>query len=408
MVQFSYKSDKERSQRMLARDSKVLLLLHGLFNISTTLSNLFVGIYLWKIEKDYTIIAAFYLMVFTFSTLTYVMTGWLLGKWGRTRLFQIGILFQALFFTIVLVLKEGTADHAIILGMIYGNSLGLYWLPFNVLVFDFTNSDNRSLFYGINGLIVSGAGFIGPLISGFILNHFSALSGYQIIFSISLSIFLLTGILSFLLGNYKTQQKYQFNRIIRPVNWSGKWRQLLVGSFMYGLREGIFMFIISLLVYISTNSELSLGWYSSLTSILSTAAFYIVGRIISQRKNSQFLFIGIISILLATLALAFEVNYFTLLLFGCVNALFTPCLVIPFSTICFDLINQDPFSAKLRTEYIVLRELFINMGRVIPVLIFICFFDGENTLILKLFLLLPSIALLGVWWYLRKINLSHT
>lgn len=392
------------SYKTLERDPKILLVLHGLFNFSTMLSSLFVTIYLWKIQKDFNIIAVYYLTLFVFSTLSFVLSGWLLAKWGRTRIYQMGILFHAVFFIIILILKERASDYVVTLGVIQGIALGFYWLAFNVLAFDLTNPNNRGLFYGLNGLVMSGAGLIGPLISGFVLSQSSALSGYRIIFSISLMLYFLTAGLSFLLGTYRGSNKYQLAKVMSSMNWNQAWKQFLKGNFMFGIREGIFLFIINLLVYISTDSEMSLGWFTALNSILSIGAFYLVGRMMSVKRRGKILLTGVCTILGATLVLAFEVNFYSLLLFGIINALFTPCLVVPYSTIGFDAINQDPKTAELRTEYIVLRELILNLGRVIPVILFIALFDHQHPLYLKLFLVIPSLALIGVWWYLRTID----
>ena len=70
-----------------------------------------------------------------------------------------------------------------------------------------------------------------------------------------------------------------------------------------------------------------------------------------------------------------KMGYSTLLIFGIGAALFFPMYSIPMVSVVFDLIGSDEESAKQREEYIVLRELSLNVGRVCGVLlIYLCHF----------------------------------
>jgi MFS transporter, YQGE family, putative transporter len=383
---------------------KLLLLVHGIFNTATALSNLFVGIYLWKVEMNYITVAEFYLMLFIFSTSMYIVSGWIIPKAGVANIFRLGTLLHCLFFILLLILQEKAALYPIGLGIFQGIALGFYWLSFNVLAYDFTSQENRGFFYGFNGFIQSLAGVLGPLISGLILGYLAGLKGYIIIFSISLFLYIITGAISLQIKPLQAMKRFYLKEALSPRNWSRQWKQILSGSFMYGVREGIFMFIINLLFFISTASELKLGWFSSLNAILSMIVFYFVGRRISQEKQGRFLLIGVLGVIGATLLLLIEINAYTLLTFGIVNAIFTPYILVPYSSIGFDVMAQSPLSAKLRTEFIIVREIAVNIGRVIPVLLFIYFYDAEGLSVIKWFLLVPTIALLGVWWPLSRIG----
>jgi MFS transporter, YQGE family, putative transporter len=383
---------------------KLLLFVHGIFNTATALSNLFVGIYLWKVEMNYITVAEFYLMLFIFSTSMYIVSGWIIPKVGVASIFRLGTLLHCLFFTLLLILQEKAAFYPIELGIFQGIALGFYWLSFNVLAYDFTSRENRGFFYGFNGFIQSLAGVLGPLISGLILGYLAGLKGYIIIFSISLFLYIITGAISLRIKPLQAMKRFYLKEALSPQNWSWQWKQILTGSFMYGIREGIFMFIINLLFYISTASELKLGWFSSLNAILSMIVFYFVGRRISQEKQGRFLLIGVLGVIGATLLLLAEINVYTLLAFGIVNAIFTPYILVPYSSIGFDVMEQSPLSAKLRTEFIIVREIAVNIGRVIPVLLFIFFYDAEGLSVIKWFLLVPTLALLGVWRPLSRIG----
>lgn len=392
--------------KRLSREARILLFIHGLYSSSTALSNLFIGIYLWRIDNDYITVATYYLMLFIFSTTAFAVSGWILTKLGRSSVYRIGLLLHFLFFAILLIIKEKAAFYPIELGIIHGVALGFYWLSLNVLIYDSTKQEDRSFFYGINGFLTSTAGVLGPTVAGATMGLFEGLTGYFIIFAVSLSLYIFIGIFSYQLENQHSTNRYKLKKLLEPSGWNEKWRRVLASSFMFGTREGIFMFIINLLFYIATASEVKLGWFNSLCSILGMCAFYLVGRLVRQKNRSRFLFIGVFGLFLSSLVLIYDINFYSLLLFGIMNAIFTPYLIVPYSAIGLDVIDQNPESGQLRTEYIVVREIAINLGRVIPVLLFIFLYNEKDIVLLKYFLIIPSLALLSVWWYLRNIDTS--
>ncbi|WP_462405408.1 MFS transporter [Gracilibacillus sp. Marseille-QA3620] len=395
----------KKPNQSLSLNSRILLVIHVVFNTSTALSSLFVSIYLWRLEPDFTIVAIYHLMLFIFSTLLYAISGWLMTKWRVVSLYRTGIVLHCLFYFLLLWIEGEAAYHAIELGIVQGIALGCYWLSYNVLSYDATNPVNRHYFFGINGLLISLAGALGPLFSGILLEVFKGNRGYVIVFWVSLILFATSAILSVFVKSKDALSSYKLGEVLRSTYRNANWRSVLCGSFMYGIREGIFMFIIVLLFYVTTASELSLGWFTSLTSFLSMLVYYLVGLKINTESHSKYILIGAVGITIGTLILSSTVNLYSLLIFGIVNAIFLPFILIPYSSISFNVIEGSFYSSNLRIEHIVAKEIFSNIGRVIPVTLFIFFYDNASQIQIMIFLILPTISLFGVWRYFRKINL---
>jgi YQGE family putative transporter len=81
--------------------------------------------------------------------------------------------------------------------------------------------------------------------------------------------------------------------------------------------------------------------------------------------------IGVIMMIAVILPFFWKVNYTTLLLFGIGVALFIPLYIVPMTSSVFDIIGRDRESAEHRVEYVVLRELGLNFGRMFGTLAFI-------------------------------------
>ncbi|MNR23631.1 hypothetical protein D3C85_1406610 [compost metagenome] len=90
-------------------------------------------------------------------------------------------------------------------------------------------------------------------------------------------------------------------------------------------------------------------------------------------------------------------------MFGIGSALFFPMYSIPMVSVVFDLIGSDDESAKQREEYIVLRELSLNVGRVCGVLLFICVISwSKEPLVINILLLAIGSSTFFSWVFIRN------
>ena len=67
------------------------------------------------------------------------------------------------------------------LGLLFGVSLGLFWLAFNVVYFEVSSAENRDWFNGWIGLLGSITGIIGPWLAGWIITMMRGDQGYRFI-----------------------------------------------------------------------------------------------------------------------------------------------------------------------------------------------------------------------------------
>lgn len=356
----------------LTGQSRLLLAVNGLFAAANALSGVFVNVYLWKAKHDFAVIGWFMLV----HHLAMAMTFWLAGKWvkehNKMNCLRTGVAVAALFYLLVLWFGERAADYFLLLGAVQGLSSGLFWLAFNVVYFEVTDPDNRDRFNGAAGLLGSGAGMIAPWLSGFLIVRMQEQNGYRLIFTLSLIIFCIGVFVSFFLKKRKTSGRYEWFltwRCLRQKDTA--WRKVGLALMAQGIREGVFVFMIALLVYVHTGSEMKLGNFSLLTSAAALISFMIAGRLLRPEYRPKAILIGAVMLVLIILPFFWKVNFVTLLFFGIGAAIFYPLYGIPMTSIVFDLIGGDEESAKRREEYIVMRELALNAGRLLGTAVFI-------------------------------------
>ncbi|EZP76159.1 major facilitator superfamily protein [Parageobacillus genomosp. 1] len=398
---------KITGQEQITRDLVLLLCIGGFYALSVSLSNTFVNVYLWKQSGAFRDLALYNLSVVTLQPLTFIFAGKLAKKVDRIIVLRLGVSFLAIFFIMVLLVGSHAHNYLILLGALLGIGYGFYWLAFNVLTFEITEPETRDFFNGFFGILTSMAGMIGPIAAGYIISSFANARGYTLIFSISLVLFIIAVILSFFLHRRPADGNYLFLRILKERSYNQNWRLITNAHFFQGLREGTFVFVISVLVYITSKSELALGKFGFVNSLTSFIAYYVVSRLMKRKYRKKAILCGGLLLYGAVFLIVFHVSYPRLILYAITIAIAYPLLLVPYSSLTFDVIGRSWKSAEMRIEYIVVRELFLNGGRIVSILSFLAavtFFE-EKTGIPILMLILGAGHFI-IYFFIRRIHLD--
>jgi MFS transporter, YQGE family, putative transporter len=355
----------------LHKDLILLLIIGGLYSVSIFLSNSFVNIFLWKQAGEFSTIAFYNLAIYISQPLTFILAGRWAKKMDRVIVLRLGVIFLSLFFMTVLLVGEQAAKFNVMLGLILGIGYGFYWLAYNVLTFEITEPETRQFFNGFFGLLQSFGGMISPISAGFIISRMEANSGYTTIFTISLILFILAVVSSFFLERRSAEGKYAFVHIFQERTKNNNWSRILHANFFQGIREGIFAFVISTWIFIITNSELSLGTFNLVYSACSFIFYYVVTRFLQTKHRKKSIFIGGLILFLSIFILLFFQNFTAVLIYGVIIGTAYPIIYVPYLSLSYDIIGSAWNAKEMRIEYIVVKEIFLNSGRVFSILIFI-------------------------------------
>ncbi|GIN89621.1 hypothetical protein J6TS1_22240 [Siminovitchia terrae] len=391
------------------KDLALLLLIGGLYSLSIALSNTFVNIYLWKQSGKFMDLALYNLAIVFFQPLTFILAGRWAKKIDRVIVLRIGVVFLALFFLVVLILGEKAQAHLIMLGSLLGIGYGFYWLAFNVLTFEITEPETRDFFNGFLGTLTSAGGVIGPISAGFLITRFASNIGYTIIFAISLALFALAVVISFFIKRRPAKGVYCFVRVLKERKNNENWKLITNAHFLQGFRDGTFIFVISVFVFISTGSELALGTFGLINSGISFIAYWLAGRLIKNDKRKKAMLLGGLLLYLSVFLIVFKMTYPRLLIYAAAIAIAYPIMLVPYFSMTYDVIGKSWKAAEMRIEYIVVKELFLNSGRVVSVSSFIAailFFDEQKSIPILLLIIGTGHGLAALLLQKVKVTLS--
>lgn len=389
------------------RDLLFLLLIGGLYSLGIFLSNTFVNIYLWKQSGAYSTIAIYNLAVFLFQGATFVFAGRLAKKVDRIIVLRLGVMFLSLFFLGVLIIGDRASTFNFTLGSLLGIGYGLYWLAFNVLTFEITEPDTRDFFNGFLGVLESLGGMIGPALSGFIIAKATDNIGYNIIFAVSFTLFLLAVGCSFLIKKRPAKGQFHFKLILSERKENPNWKRILHAHFFQGLREGIFLFVISIWVFIVTGSEFSLGMFNLILSGLSFLFYFLTTKFVHAQLRKHSILIGALILYFSIFIILFQVSYPKLLIYAILIGIAYPLINVPYVSLTYDVIGKARYAKELRIEYIVVRELFVNIGRVFSIIVFIIsiyLVDAEK--VIPYLLLIFGAGHIIIYFYLKHISFT--
>ncbi|MDV2683170.1 MFS transporter [Alkalihalophilus lindianensis] len=391
----------------VTRDLVLLLTIGGLYALSIALSNTFVNVYLWKQSGEFIDLALYNLTAVIFQPLTFILAGRWAKKIDRVIVLRLGVISLSGFYTTVLLLGDVANHYLIILGALLGIGFGFYWLAFNVLTFEITEPETRDFFNGFLGLLTSFAGMIGPIVSGYIITRMEKFTGYSVIFGISLSLFVVAVLMSFLLKRRAAEGKFFFRRILAERKKNPNWRHILHAHFFQGLREGTFLFVIVVWVYIVTGSELAIGTYGLIASAVQFIAYYAATRLIKPSFRKKAILIGGSILYAAIYLIVFDISFAKLIMYGVVISIAYPMLLVPYISLTYDVIGKGWKAAEMRIEYIVVREVFLNSGRIVSVLTFIVailLFPEEKSIPVVLMIL--GIGHFLIYFFVRHVRFS--
>lgn len=392
-------------ENSICSNLKLLLKIHTLVMIATSLSNIFINIFIWKASYSLNLVIEYNAVSYIISPLIFIFGGWF-GKRNGLRINLISGMFSyTIFYLAIFTFRNAIVNYVVLLGAIRGISSGFYYVSFNVLGYDLSDDKNRDYFLGILGLINSSAVMIAPFISGYIISAFAGSLGYQIIFATSFIMFVIGTYMSFYLPNKHHKSKYHLSSIFALTFKNSNWTRIMVSEAIRGARENsVFSVIINLIIFMFVQRESSIGNYSFWTYLVATITCYVCGLIINQKSRLKFLLIGCVLTIISSTIFLIDLNYYTLWIFGIITAFSLNLISIPHNSISYAVISSIPKKNERRIESIIVKEIFLDIGRLFTLAIF--FYSGMKYNLVSWLILLIGVIQIIVWLLLRKVKIK--
>jgi MFS transporter, YQGE family, putative transporter len=369
----------------LSPSQKLLLSIHACFGLATTMSGLFLNLYLWRLSNDLTVNASFILVTFFFGTVSFAVGALLSKKTDRIFSFQIGIGLTALFYLLVILLQEKTASYPMVIGILNGKATGFYWLGYLVLIYDLVDNQSRSQFMGKQMAVFGLVNTLGPAFAGYVISSLN-FTGYNLVFSLSLLLFFTGLILSLRLPKDTSPKKPLYLRLLWRFNKrKTALKPMWFGWLIWGTCEGILAFYPTVILFMTVKNEFLVGISSILFGTVAILSSLWHSRYNNRDREPYTLLIVWLMYFLACIPMILTMNIWTVFIFLIVNEISKALIGVTYFSFMFRSIKDLPKSG-LRTESMVMREIMLNIGRLLSITTFILLYLVAQELTIYFFL----------------------
>jgi YQGE family putative transporter len=367
----------------------VALTMSALYSAAEALCSVFVSLYLWINSQDFLVVCRYHVTLYFVTPIFFILAGWYSQARDRLHMYRLGLVLHAVFYATLLTLGERSIEHPVFLGALLGVTWGVYWAGANTINFDVTARGRREYFFGLLSAITGVVSLAAPLLSGTIIRYAPAPEqGYHAIFAIVLVLYVVSLAVSFLMPSDTVRRPYRILRALFPRKDQRDWQLMMLASASMAGSFNIFPFVLGLLMYMQTGSELSVGGYASFQALASVVVAYFVGRMVTPRTRRACLRWGLITLLAAGALMAFDMTVATLFLFGLLRSVSGPLFGIPYGALRYDIIADCAEEPAQRIEYIAAWEVPLAIGRVLMMLVMMAVYHhlSGNDVALRLIL----------------------
>ncbi len=389
----------------LPESARKLAALTALYLFTFALSTTFLNVFLFKDHLDLKAVGLYNIASFLVITPAFAIGGWLSKKKSPLWPFQLGLLFHALLFLGVLLLGRDTPRHAGTLGVLSGLGIGFYFLGQHAMTFMAAGAAHRDRFFSLHTLWSAILRVFAPLVSAVIITAFGKFPvhnlGYYVLFALTLGIYVLLIVKAAQFRFKPSRERFRFwealgEHLERPL------RPLLAAYFFWGLRNGVFWFLIGVLVYRATGSEMSVGSYGTLSYLVAVATAWWVNRKAGVATRSKSLMGAAFLDFASVLILLLGVTPATLLAFTVVYMVAVTWFLVPFSAYSFEFMERASRGRGREMENLTVREIPLNLGRITGLLLFFAGWEHFGDAGLKGGLLFLGVGHVAVWYIFTR------
>lgn len=378
-----------------------LMTISMVLNFATLLSNVFVNIFLWRITSDMLAIARYNLVMYLALAAVFPVFSYLSKTYSVTLVFRTSIVFQILYFMSIIFSGENAADFIYLLGVLTGVGSAASANSTNQLTVQFTSPDNRSQFISISGTLNSVAAMVSPLIAGGIITLFQELKGYYVIFGISVVLYAAAFGMSSWFTEKKQVREFHFCRIFLHCTKAMKW--VNVTQVLIGIRDGIFGFLIQILIFDIVQTEGVFGAATAASKLLVVLSYLAGSRLINRLNLYKHLKYSMWLMFAAPIPLFLVQHQVSVVLQMIMDAVASALVAITLNSLMYNSIETSVCRDNLE-ELLAVKEVWLNIGKCVGVAGFICLYSYLSMQWIFVIVLITNLCYVASYYIYRYMD----
>ena len=360
----------------LGRGYYTFLLVHTSFLVFTRLPGVFINTLLLGESNDLGVVMMYNMAFFVSGAVCMLIAARVMHKTSAGFVAITGIMiYNLLYLALVIILLSGHAasDYHIALGVVMGAADGFYWLAYGNLLADNTGFQNRDRGLAILCVFDSAVNLVVPLFAGWVISAVGSVGGYLAVFAMAFAISIGTSAPALRLPRDRRSAggSTEYSAVLRVVRRRKPLRYSLLAQGCKGIREGVFTFIFSIVIYQLIKSEFLVGVNTFAAALVSILSFLVMGKTITQKNRVAVMTLAAAVLVAAAAADMIWINVGMIFLFTVLNAFFSGFIVNSCYTNFLDMLQKYPELDARQPEMIALNECYLVAGRIVGIAILV-------------------------------------
>ncbi len=357
--------------QVLTKDQRVLLLSFVLYSTAAPLLLVFLETFVWRQTRDPLLLIEYNVAFPVGIIATFALNGFLLNYFRIRTLYTLGCIAQALAPLTFLFFGEGmtSVGYFMFFSLLNGLAGGLYWANRNTIASHASQGARRFQFMSLDSALSTMTSAALPVLIGWciILGERSGFVhvgvAYRFFGIIGACCLVVSGIITLWIAEEVHVPIKMKGLFLKAPN--RRWQKVRFVEFLSGLVEGASTYFPVLLILLLIGQENVVGSVQSVTAVLSTAAMYLLGRVIQPRYYIRILTFWFALTTIGAVILGFSYTAWALLVYLAFSAFSIELRYSTLFTIFFDIVDEEiQKSGVNRFVYLLDREFFLGAGRV--------------------------------------------
>jgi len=389
--------------RRLSAEAVLTIGIHSLFQFGASMAGLFLNLYLWRLTEDLAVNGIYNIIVFLLTPFGFLAGAWLAKRTDRLVTYRIGIVLTAVFYLLVILAGTAMVKYYIGFGLFNGFASGMYWTAYLVMMYDVSTGSNRIRFLGLNTTFFNLAGLAGPAVAGTIIGIMEGLTGYLTTFALALALFVTAAVLSLRIRPSETRHKaFYMNLVPLALRRQPAWLKSLLAFFLWGLLQGITLFLPNIMLYATIGREDWVGYLTIFFAGLVILSSFAISRFAREHLGKLYVLLSSVGISAGAAFLFVDFTFWTVAVFMILFSLGNPLMHNTLSNYYYRQIALLPLRGQLRNEAVVMRETFLNAGRVLSIVLLLAFADDLRSSLLPVVLFGAAVTQTLIFFLIEK------
>lgn len=385
------------------KEKRAIFAIDILKNIINVYFDTFFVFYFFKVANYEVLpLAKYYLTLYLSIGIAFYLIRNVMKKNIKVPYFRIGISLQALYISMIMLMKDNIINHIYLVGLMKGFADGFYHFPKNILNSEKISNEDRQKFSGKINTINKISSIIIPLIMGVALTFIDYVNLGKIFFVLFIILFVLSFAIKDERFNIKKSDLKGFFKLLKD---KPNLKPIFLIPFLTGFTysSGVMGLIITLLKINNFKTNLYLGIVDSICAFISLVVCIIFTYKLKKEKFKPVLLVTGILCFIVLIVQSIWNNIFMLIAYLIVR--FSCMLIINLisDNVLNNLSNIEEIKQDYKSEYYLLIDIIYSISRSLGYLLLfiICLTVGMDYI--QYLLILPAISILIQTFIVRKL-----